>query len=146
MGTLKLPPSGRIYLDANIVIYAVEKIPAHRSILEPLWLKVKSGRLSLVTSELTLLEVLTHPFRFKDTILELSFREYLSANEMTLMPLQKSILEAAAHYRNLGLKIPDAIHAATGTACGCSLFLTNDAVFERVPGLPLAILHKVAAA
>ncbi len=30
MGSLILPPSGSVYVDANSVIYAVEKIEPHR--------------------------------------------------------------------------------------------------------------------
>ena len=146
MERLKLPKSGQVYLDSNVVIYIVEKVVPYRALKEPLLAETQTGRLSVVTSELTLLEVMTKPFRQNNKRLEFVLRDFLNANEMALIPIDRSVLEAAARLRGSGLKTPDAIHAATGTACGCSLFLTNDAVFERVPGLPLAILHKVAAA
>ena len=38
MGALMLPASGSVYVDANVVIYAVEKIDPYHSLLEPLWL------------------------------------------------------------------------------------------------------------
>ncbi len=37
MGTLILPASGRVYVDANAVIYAVECIEPYQTLLEPLW-------------------------------------------------------------------------------------------------------------
>lgn len=37
MGTLSIPTSGRVYVDANAVIYAVEHIEPYCLILEPLW-------------------------------------------------------------------------------------------------------------
>jgi predicted nucleic acid-binding protein len=46
---------------------------------------------------------------------------------------------------NHNLKTPDAIHAATALAAGCVLFVTNDAGFRCVPGLPVAVLSEVAA-
>jgi predicted nucleic acid-binding protein len=41
------------------------------------------------------------------------------------------------------LRTPDALHAATGGSCGCTLFFTNDVGFRRVPGLPVVILDDV---
>jgi hypothetical protein len=56
--------------------------------------------------------------------------------------LTSSILRAGARLRATLNKVrtPDAIQAATGQACSCSLFLTNDFVFRRIPGLPVIIL------
>jgi len=34
----------------------------------------------------------------------------------------------------------DAIHAAIALEHGCTLFVTNDASFRRIPGLPVTIL------
>lgn len=45
--------------------------------------------------------------------------------------------------RGLGLKTPDALHAATAIVCQCDVFVTNDPVFQRVPNLPLALLTEV---
>ena len=53
MGALTLPASGTVYVDANIVIYAVEKIEPYHQLLEPLWLAAQAGHLQIVTSELT---------------------------------------------------------------------------------------------
>src|SRR5208337_1810415 len=41
------------------------------------------------------------------------------------------------------LRTPDAIQAATGHSCSCSLFLTNDLIFLRIPGLPVVLLNDV---
>ena len=37
MGTLTLPASGLVYLDANSVIYTVESHPVYGPLLQPLW-------------------------------------------------------------------------------------------------------------
>lgn len=54
MEGLSLPSSGVVYVDANIVIYAVEKIEPYASLLHPLWLASSRGLLSIMTSELNL--------------------------------------------------------------------------------------------
>jgi len=97
---------------------------------------------ALVTSELTWLEILTKPFR-DNTRLEALFRAFLTAEEMTLVTATLPIWEQAARLRGLGLKTPDALHAATGLAVGCSLFVTNDLMFQRVASLPAVILNTL---
>jgi predicted nucleic acid-binding protein len=51
-----------------------------------------------------------------------------------------TVIYQAARIRALSLKTPDALHAATGLVGQCSLFVTNDPIFQRVPKLPVAIL------
>ena len=140
MGSLILPPSGSVYLDANSVIYAVEKVEPYHSFLALLWPAAQSGQLSIVTSELTWLETLVKPLRDGNRALELLFRAFLTAREVELIPATLALWEQAAQLRALGLKTPDAIHAATGLSAGCALFLTNDPAFLRVPGLPVTVL------
>ncbi len=141
MGALILPPSGPVYIDANAAIYAVEKIEPYHSFLAPLWPAARSGRVSLVTSELTWMETLVKPLRDGNRALEESFRAFLTAREVGMIPTTLTLWEQAARLRGLGLKTPDALHAATGLAMGCVLFLTNDDGFLRVPGLRVTVLH-----
>lgn len=145
MGTLILPPAGSVYVDANTVIYAVEKIEPYKSFLDPLWSATLAGQVSIVTSELTWLETLTKPLREGNAILESLFRAFLTAKEIHLVPATLAIWEEAAKLRALGLKTPDALHAATGLMVGCALFLSNDPVFTRVPGLPVTVLSIAIA-
>jgi hypothetical protein len=39
---LTLPASGLVYLDANPVIYTVEKHPVYGPLLQPLWLAAQA--------------------------------------------------------------------------------------------------------
>ena len=148
MGTLTLPPAGRVYLDANAFIYSVEKIEPYTSQLYPLWVAARAGQIQVLSSELTLLEVMVKPYRGKDRALEGSFRDLLlGSREVALSPVDLTVLDEAARLRALtGLKTPDAIHAATALLGGCALFVTNDAAFRRVPGLRVAVLFEIAAA
>lgn len=145
MGALTLPAAGSVYVEANAVIYAVEKIEPYSSFLVPLWAAVQAGHLSIVTSELTWLETLVKPIRENNAALERLFRDFLTAQEVQLLPANLAIWEQAARLRALGLKTPDALHAATGLASGCALFLTNDAAFLRVPSLPVIVLDAAIA-
>lgn len=143
MGTLSAPPSGYVYVDANTVIYAVERIEPYRTVLEPLWPAAQQRQISFITSELTWLETLVKPLRDNNTRLETLFRSFLTAQEMLLVPATLPIWEHAARLRGLGLKTPDALHAATAITVGCSAFITNDPIFQRVNQLPVTILDTV---
>jgi predicted nucleic acid-binding protein len=143
MGTLTLPTSGQIYVDANAVIYAIERIEPYRTLLEPLWQAAYAEDLAIITSELTWLETLTKPLRDQNSQLEALFRAFLSAQEVTLLPATLPLWEQAARLRGLGLKTPDALHAATALTQQCVLFITNDPIFRRVPNLPVVVLADV---
>jgi predicted nucleic acid-binding protein len=145
MGSLTLPLSGPVYLDANGFIYSVERIEPYRTLLEPMWLLARAGQFEIVSSELVLLETLVKPLREGDAILKNLFRALLSAREVRLIPATASLWEQAARLRAAtGLKTPDALHAATALAVGSTLFVTNDGGFRRVADLPVAVLHEVA--
>ncbi len=146
MGELTLPTSGLVYLDTDVIIYSVEKIEPYWSLLQPMWQAAQSGNFLLVGSELLLLETLVKPIQADDKKLEQLFRQLLLTSvEVQLYPINLPILEQAIQLRaTLNLKSPDAIHAATALSLGCTLFLTNDKVFNRVPGLTVTTLHQVA--
>jgi len=143
LGALTLPAAGAVYVDANAVIYAVEKIEPYRALLDPLWHAAQAGRIQIITSELTWLETLTKPLREGNTLLEGLFRAFLTALEVGLIAATLPLWEDAARLRVLGLKTPDALHAASALAAGCVLFLTNETGFRRVPGLPVVILSEL---
>ncbi|MGH2493350.1 MAG: type II toxin-antitoxin system VapC family toxin [Ktedonobacteraceae bacterium] len=145
MGSLKLPTSGHIYLDTNCFIYSVERIDPYRAVLDILWQAVSGGQLLVVTSELTLLEVLVKPLKMDDVTTATIFRIVLRHSpDVRMSPISQAVLEESARLRaTLGLKTPDAIHAATAVLDDCALFLTNDPAFRRVPDLNVVVLSEV---
>jgi hypothetical protein len=69
VGTLSVPASGLVYLEANSVIYSVEKHPDFGSLLNPVWLAAKAKAVEVVSSELVLLETLVGPLKKADKAL-----------------------------------------------------------------------------
>ena len=147
MGSLKLPTSGVVYADAQVGIYTVDRHPLYATVCDPLWEGAQNGVFTVVSSELTLLEVLVGPVRGGDPGLA-ARRENLWRRPQThFLPINESVLREAARLRASipGLKTPDAIHAATALLRHCDLFLTNDTGFRRVLGLPFILLDDVIA-
>jgi len=147
MGRLILPNSGPLYFDANVAIYRFEGIEPYASASEPLWEALQNQSLPIITSELTLLEVLVKPMREGNTSLLAVFRKMLLDTQgLQCLIIDRKVLELAAQIRaKCRLKTADAIHAATALRAGASLFLTNDKEFRRVPGLSVVILAEVAS-
>jgi hypothetical protein len=56
MGQVSVPTSGTVYVDANAVIYRVERIEPYLTASAPLWDALDQGTFEVETSELTVLE------------------------------------------------------------------------------------------
>ena len=127
--------SGRVYLDTNIFIYALEGYPAFCAVLTTLFAALDRGDLVAVTSELTLAEALVKPLLDHHAERQATYLQVLQpSTSLHMAPVSREVLIAAARLRaETGLKLPDAIHGATAQLTGCDQFLTNDA---RVPALP----------
>jgi predicted nucleic acid-binding protein len=144
MGEVVWPTSGTIYLDANCFIYSVERIDPYRSILDTLWQAVSKGQVTVVTSELTLLEVLVKPQVGDETVAAIYRAVLHSYPDVQMLPINQAVLEEAAQQRvTTGLKTPDALHTATALLNTCSLFMTNDAAFRRVSNLKMMLLSEI---
>ena len=128
MGQLDQLRGRRIYLDANLFIYAVEGHPEHAEVLEVLFGLLDQGDIQAVTSELTLAEVLVKPFEEGRLDISAVYEEMITPSIwLSVVPVERSTLIAAASLRGaLDIKLPDAIHVASAMATGCEVFLSND--------------------
>jgi predicted nucleic acid-binding protein len=107
---------------------------------------VDRGEFEIVTSTVTLAEVLVHPMRRGDHELADHYRQILlHANHVTTVPVSEEIAEAAAQLRaRHSLRTPDAIQLATATHSGASSFLTNDTRLPALASLQMLVLADLA--
>ena len=144
MGPLNLPTGGLVYLDANGLIYSVERVEPYRTLLEPMWQAAQEGDLTLVSSPILIVETLVKPLRDGNREIEEQYRELFEANAVQMLQASYPVFEDAARLRaEARLTTPDAIHVATALRAGCTLFVTNDNDFRRVPSLPLVVLDDL---
>jgi predicted nucleic acid-binding protein len=133
-----------VYLDANSIIYSVEKHPVYWPLLQPVWQAAKGKTVEIISSDLALMETLIGPLKAGDAALVTAYEQLFQQAQTRLLPITQSILREAARLRaNTKLKTPDAIHAATASDAGCALFITNDAGFRGVVSFPLVILNDL---
>jgi hypothetical protein len=80
VGTLNLPASGLVYLDASPLIYTVEKHPVYGPLLQPVWLAAQAKTFDVASSELVLLLIL--PLKNSDKTLEQAYELALLGTDM----------------------------------------------------------------
>lgn len=134
-----------VYLDSNVLIYAVERVAPFVGVAALLVRAVLDGRQQAVTSELTLAECLVGPAKSGDVRAAERFESLLQSRaSLAVVPVSRDILREAARLRSVSrLKLPDAIHAATARQLGCDVFLTNDTGIGAVPGVEVVRLAEV---
>jgi predicted nucleic acid-binding protein len=134
MADLGRGPAG---VDTVVFIYFIEEHPQFLPLLEPLFREVDDGRRELVTSALTLLEVLVVPYRSGDYLLAGRYGALLTQSRgVRVAEISRSQLRAAAQLRaTTGVKTPDSLRLVAALAAGCSTFLTNDRDLPGIPGL-----------
>lgn len=114
----------KIGIDANLFIYVLEKHPEFHHKALALFTAVESGLVSGQASELVYLEVLSKTNMTARHIATAT--SFMLDTRIEFAPISlRVLLEAAELRRSMGLKTPDAIHAAS--AIGCDCFVTNDA-------------------
>jgi predicted nucleic acid-binding protein len=129
----------RVFLDSNLFIYLFEDTMGPRGARTQEIFEGLSRRGDLVmTSTLTLGEVLVKPIREGDRALETKYKSLMHEPEVKVLAFDRGAGEIFALVRqDRSIKAPDAIQLATAGAAGCDLFITNDdrLTFVRVPGI-----------
>jgi len=140
-----LPPSGVIYLDSVVLIYAVEQYRKYSGITRPVWEAAKARVVDIVSSELALLETMAAPLKNSNKALQTAYEKALLHTALRLLLITQLVLREPARLRSAisGLRTPDALHAATAVTARCALFLTNDVGFRRIRELLVTIIDEV---
>jgi len=122
----------RIFLDTNFFIYLIEGASPQASRTRYLLRAFSTRKDEILTSVMSLGEVLVMPLRKGDYALAQRYRQIFHSPGVTVLPFVEPAAETFAELRAAGsIKAPDAIQLATAGAAGCDLFLTND---ERLMG------------
>ena len=137
MGLIDDVGRGPVAIDTAILIYFIEEESRFLPHILPLFKEADAGDRVLVTSELTLLEVLVVPYRVGNRQLAERYEALLTRSRgMRMVPLTRDQLRAAAQLRaTSGVKVPDALQLVAAMGAGCQVFVTNDRRLPQVPGL-----------
>jgi predicted nucleic acid-binding protein len=135
-------------LDTAPLIYFIEENPTYLPVVRLFFEAVDRGEIRVVTSVLTLTEVLIHPMRKGDPELADQYRRILlESDHVSTLPVSEVIAEEAAQLRaRHGLRTPDAIQLATAIRSQAAFFLTNDNRLPELAPLKTLILNRLTAA
>ncbi|MBV8846059.1 MAG: PIN domain-containing protein [Bryobacterales bacterium] len=118
----------KIFWDTNLFIYLFEHNRDWSARVIELRRRMLARGDQLLTSYLSIGEVLTKPNEMKDSILEKSNIKFFSSNVIQLIRFD---VEAAQWYAEIGsrerIRPADAIQLACASAAGTDLFVTSDA-------------------
>jgi len=144
MGLMADVGRGPVGVDTSIFIYFIEEHPHYLRLLQPFFEEVDEGRKELVTSALTLLEVLVVPYRSGDHRLAERYEALLTQSRgLRVTEISRDQLRAAAQLRAAtGVKTPDALQLVAALSAGCTAFLTNDRALPTLRGLRILQLSS----
>jgi predicted nucleic acid-binding protein len=131
-------------LDTAPLIYFIEENPAYIKTVRFFFEAMDRGDFLVVTSTVTLLEVLVHPFRSNNRKLAAEYRDILLNSKLTILEVSTSIAEQAAQLRAAhNIRTPDAIQVSAALSAGASHFLTNDIRLPEIPSIQIFSLDAL---
>lgn len=137
MGLIDDLGGGPTGIDTAVFIYFIQEHARFLPLVLPLFEEADAGKRDLVTSALTLLEVLVVPYRTADVALAERYEALLTRSRgIRLLDITAGHLRDAAALRaQTRVKTPDALQLAAAVSAGCQTFVTNDRDLPDIPGL-----------
>jgi predicted nucleic acid-binding protein len=137
----------RVFLDTNIFIYFIEDEGKLGRMAFELFEKLSKRRDEVLTSTLTLGEILTQPMRLGRHDLVSRYEEALNATGVRMLSFDRTAArEYARVRRDKTIRAPDALQLSVAASSGCDLFVTNDKQLttKLIPGIQfITALDKI---
>jgi predicted nucleic acid-binding protein len=128
----------KIFWDTNLFIYLFERNPAWSQRLVASRERMLRRRDELLTSWLTVGEVLTKPKELRNAVLEKSYLNFFLSGAVQLVPFDFDATKRYSEIRSRARVRPaDSIQLACAAAAGSDLFVTNDKQIAElsIPGI-----------
>lgn len=129
-----LPEDALVLVDSAPIVYVLERKPGFSERFTPLFEAHAAGRLRLATTTVTIAEVLAGPYAAGDDALARRYRSVLESWQV--VELTADIADGAARLRaRYGLRLADAVQAASALAVNADALATADRDFAKVKAL-----------
>jgi len=117
----------RVFWDTNLFIYLFEQHPLHWEKVRDLWTSMRSRGDSLLTSTMTVGEILSKPLLSNRHAVYREYIGFFKSGDVTVVPFDfEAALKFAEIRRDTRIRQPDAIQLACAAHAGTDLFLTHD--------------------
>ncbi|MCA1810141.1 MAG: PIN domain-containing protein [Lentisphaerae bacterium] len=117
-----------VFLDTAPIIYLLEGAPEFSDPVLHLLSDWIDMDVCFCSSVITLMELLVHPVREKNHVLQKQYRSLLiNTISRPLFVIDEKIAETAAVYRaEKSWRVPDSLQISCAIINGCDVFFTND--------------------
>ena len=123
-----------VVVDSAPLIYLLDDHPVYAAQFAGLFEAYEQGALHIAISTIAVAEVLAGPFKHRQDALAKRYEKALAGFEV--VPVSQEIAVTAARLRaGSGLRLPDALQAATALEVGAVALVTHDRDFSRLTGL-----------
>lgn len=123
-----------VVVDSSPLIYLLDDHPVFAAQFAGLFEAYEQGALDIAISTIAVAEVLAGPFKHGQDALAKRYEKALGCFEV--VPVSQDIAVTAARLRaGSGLRLPDALQAATALEIGAVALVTHDRDFSRLTGL-----------
>jgi len=131
----------RVFWDTNLFIYLFESSGALSKQVASLRTRMLMRGDQLLTSAMTLGEVLVKPLQSGDSKAADYYRTLITTTSVLLPFDEKAALVYARLRADRSLRPPDAIQLSCAASVGIDLFITNDAHlhFGQIPGIQFIV-------
>lgn len=135
----------KVYLDANIFIYFLDRNPLFFDSVAPIVEAAESGVIIGCTGDAVIAEVLVKPYRIEDISLIASIKAFFCTdNFLSICSHDSETFDLAARLRaKHNLKFIDALHFATAINAGCKAMITNDSGIRSSDSLEVISLSSL---
>jgi predicted nucleic acid-binding protein len=134
----------RVGLDTAPLIYFIEENQTYLDATKLFFESMDRGDFTVITSTVTLLEVLVHPLRRNNTALAAEYRDILLNSKLITVEVSSMIAEKAARLRAVhNIRTPDAIQISAALNAGATHFFTNDIRLPEIPAIKILSLDSL---
>ena len=137
----------RVYIDANFLIYFLDRAEPYFNIVAPIVQACDRGDFMGFTGDAAVCEVMVHPYRNKSPS-EIARGKSLFSREgfLTVLRHDADTFDLTAQIRaGADMRMIDALHYATALQAGCKYLLTNDHDFKSAATLEVISIQSLIA-
>lgn len=133
-----------LFLDSAPVIYFVEEKEPFFSRVRPIFDQIDGGRITAISSPITLAECLFYPYKQHNEELAEAFNRHLVYGaHVRFIQTTAVIADLSARLRaKYHLGFADGLQVATAVYANCDAFLTNDKQLSRIQELQVIVLDE----
>ena len=144
MGWIDSLQGKTVGLDTAPLIYFIEENQNYIEVAKLFFEAMDRDEFKVVTSTITLLEVLVHPLRRKNSKLASEYRDILLNSKLQTIEISSTIAEQAAQLRaDHNIRTPDAIQISACLNAGATHFFTNDVRLPKIPSIQTLSLDSL---